>query len=229
MNIIKWNLLFLIPLLFILSSCQETSNSIETFGEEEAQEFDMLANYAKEIEAANVQKEPSFASYHFVGKGALQTSLSTLIIEEEEVPYLKLQYNGSKGELANTELYFYIGVDENTLPTKMKVEIAFLGDQLIVKDLSSNTIYAFGSDKLDNGEFEEGSFSLISTNFVGASIKNPNDLAKSNGCGCLCVTFSVGGIRRPSCRCNAPSCDSWCIVSCNRSYNAYCYNNCAIE
>ncbi|MEN0046729.1 MAG: hypothetical protein AAF806_06720 [Bacteroidota bacterium] len=228
MRIIKCNLIFLVSLLLVLSSCQETSNGIENFGEQETQAFDLLANYGKTIESANVEKEPNFASYQFIGKGALQTSLSTLIVEEEEIPYLKLRYNGSKGELAEAELYFYLGIDKNILPAKMKVEIAFLGDQLIVKDLSSNTTFAFGSNKLNNGVFEESSFSLIPTNFVGASIKNPDDLAKSGGCGCICTSFSVG-VRRPSCRCSAPSCDSWCIISCFRSYNAYCYNNCAIE
>ncbi|MEL6719313.1 MAG: hypothetical protein AAFO82_00945 [Bacteroidota bacterium] len=225
MKIIRWNFIFLVSSLLLLISCQETSNGIENFGEQEAQEFEVLANYAKIIEAANVDKEPSFAAYNFLGKGSLQTSLSTL---EEEIPYLKLRYNGSKGELAETELYFYLGIDKNMLPAKMKVEIAFLGDQLIIKDISSKIIYAFGADNLNNEEFEESSFFPIPTSFVGASIQNPDDLAKSGGCTCICRSIS-GVLRRPACRCSAPSCDAWCIISCTRSQTADCYDTCHIE
>ncbi|MEL7422661.1 MAG: hypothetical protein AAFN81_06710 [Bacteroidota bacterium] len=207
-------------------SCQKTTAEID-----KSDKLELSTVYATEIEAANVDKEMNSPNYSFSGVGTLNVSTDSHQLENEEITYTKVRYNGTRAGNSNAELYFTLGLTGSILPPKLDVEILYLEDQLVITDLSTHEVYVFWLNELNLPEITKRNVITTEVSFMGAFAYDPADAAKSGvGCECFCTNLLPGQVRVRRCTCTSAACGDYCYMSCRRSTRtANCIDACRQE
>lgn len=82
----------------------------------------------------------------FLGHGTVESRIIEEIIDGEKYSYLSLEYTGNRMDEALVSLFFDIGLEASEIPFPnfiANTNIAFLGEQLLVRDLDSDFAISF--------------------------------------------------------------------------------------
>lgn len=217
--------LLLFPLLlFIIVGCFLACENDKT--NEAANLHQALrSDIAELIVKYNLQyaKLPALMDYAFMGEGAISSNIKSKTVGKDEQHVIEIQYEGTKGDDAVTELRFEIGMPSNVLEKVTKATIAFLNHQMVIIDSETDQVYGFTVPIKDQpGEYLLKTDNNYEVKYIGI-FKYDDATLKAQGCSCSCTsTWPVTAI---SCSCSS-RCGNSCSITCYTGYQATCADDC---
>lgn len=217
----------LFMLMVLLTSCTDENQEQVLFPYTES----YLQQIVKQVNEAS-QASSKQLDYAFSGQGRIDANLKEETHEDVLYRYLSIRYEGTRLNEKKVELVFDVGLDFGEIDFPQHISnasIAFLGNQLIVRDLDTGFNQSFF---VEDSEDRLNPAPKIETETV-VSLRLglfEEGVAKSRiGCSCYCTkcpTPSHACIRQ--CSCESP-CGTSCVIRCNRYTDARCPDLCNQE